>query len=322
MELHRRHTDRQRRPRAVGWRRPLHDRQQQRADLTLVKVVDNGTTGATATAADWTLSATGPTPFSGTANTPAVTSIPVKVGAYTLTESGGPAGYTASGWTCTGTPVTVGTVTIALATHATCTITNTAVAPRLTLVKTVTDDNGAGAVPTDWLLSATGPTTIQGATGGATVTNAEVKVGDYVLAESGPTGFTASQWSCTGATATAPALASITLAAGDQATCTIHNDDQPAKLTLRKIVDAAESGSGKVPADWTLTATPATIPGQGVVSGNGDPASAGGVDQVTVFSGTYHFDESGPPGFDSGTWICQGTPVTADGQTTCPPVGT
>src|SRR4029079_5946337 len=102
-----------------------------------------------------------------------------------------------------------------------------------------------------------------------------------------------------------PAFASITLAAGDQATCTIHNDDQPAKLTLRKIVDAAESGSGKVPADWTLTARPATIPGQGVVSGNADPTSAGGVNQVTVFSGTYQLDETGPPGFEGGTWVCQ-----------------
>ncbi len=169
----------------------------QQSTLTLVKVVDNGTTGATATAADWTLSAAGPTPFSGTANTPAVTSIPVEVGAYALTESGGPAGYTASGWTCTGAPVAAGTATIALGAHATCTITNTAVAPRLTLIKTVTDDNGAGAVPTDWLLSATGPTDIEGTTGAATVTNAQVQVGDYVLAESGPTGFTASEWSCT-----------------------------------------------------------------------------------------------------------------------------
>ena len=60
--------------------------------LTLVKQVDNGTTGGTATPANWTLAAAGPTPLSGVSGTPAVTAVPVAVGTYTLSESGGPAG--------------------------------------------------------------------------------------------------------------------------------------------------------------------------------------------------------------------------------------
>ena len=68
-----------------------------------------------------------------------------------------------------------------------------------------------------------------------------------------------------------------------------------------------------MPADWTLTATPVAITGQGPVSGNGDPTTPGGVDAVTVFSGSYDLSETGPAGFTPGTWICQGGVVTGAG---------
>ena len=180
--------------------------------LTLVKVVDNGTTGATATPADWNLAAAGPTPLSGVSGTLPVTGAPVQVGDYVLSESGGPAGYTASEWSCVGAPVANGTVTIALDQDVTCTITNTAVAPTLTLVKPVTNTSGGTAQPTDWLLSATGGVTIQGPVGDPAVTNAVVPVGSYTLAEAGgPGGYTASAWACTGATSSDPAAGTVTL---------------------------------------------------------------------------------------------------------------
>ncbi len=57
----------------------------------------------------------------------------------------------------------------------TCTITNTAQQPHLTLVKTVTNDNGGTAVPTDWTLNANGPTTgVSGPVGDPAVTDAPV----------------------------------------------------------------------------------------------------------------------------------------------------
>ena len=104
------------------------------------------------------------------------------------------------------------------------------------------------------------------------------------------------------------------------ATCTITNTDQPASLTLTKVVDSAASGSGRVPADWTLTATPVAITGQGPVSGNGDPSTPGGVNAVSVFSGSYDLSESGPAGFTPGTWICQGGVVTG-ARVVVPPGG-
>ena len=107
---------------------------------------------------------------------------------------------------------------------------------------------------------------------------------------------------------------------GDNATCTITNTDQPATLTLTKVVDPAATGSGKVPADWTLTATPVAITGQGPVSGNGDPTTPGGVNAVSVFSGSYDLSETGPAGFTSGTWVCQGGVVTG-ARVVIPPGG-
>jgi fimbrial isopeptide formation D2 family protein len=382
------------------------------ATLTLVKEVDNGDTGATAEAADWTLTADGPTDVSGPGNTPAVTNQSVSAGDYALSESGGPAGYTASDWVCEGGDVTGSTVTVANGADVTCTITNTAQQPTLTLVKTVTNDDGGSAAPTAWALSAAGPTPgISGATGSGAVTNVPVQVGDYDLSESGgPPGYTSSDWVCVGgsqdgATVTVgagedvtctinnddqPATltlvknvvnnhggtaapsdwtlsadgptpisgggnstavtgqevdagdydlsesggpggysesawdcgdaaldgATVTVPNGGDVTCTITNDDQPAQLTLVKVVDPGETGSGHVPADWTLAATPnPPIDGQGAVSGNGDPTTPGGVNQESVFAGSYDLTEDGPPGFDPGDWVCEGGVLDGDSVT-------
>jgi hypothetical protein len=64
---------------------------------------------------------------SGTSGSDAVTGRPVPPGDYTLTESGGPDGYEAGDWTCTGAPVTDGVVTVADGDDVVCTIVNTAV---------------------------------------------------------------------------------------------------------------------------------------------------------------------------------------------------
>ena len=68
---------------------------------------------------------------------------------------------------------------------ATCTIDNDDQPATLTLVKTVINDNGGTAVPTDWTLAADGPTPIAGATGDPAVTGAAVDAGTYTLSESG-----------------------------------------------------------------------------------------------------------------------------------------
>ncbi len=269
--------------------------------LTLIKKVDNGTTGGTGQPVDWTLTAqngssliTGTTGISAAAN----------VGTYALSESGGPPGYTSTGYVCTGAAsATATTVTLAEGNNATCTITNTATLPTLTLVKQVTNSHGGTHAATDWTLSASGPASLNGATGTPAVTKVTVPIGDYTLSEQGPAGYHASAWNCAGGALTGSV---VTVGLGDNAVCTITNTDVPATLTLRKVVDVGQTGSGKVASDWTLTATPVAIPGQLPVSGNGDPSTPGGVNQRSAFAGNYNLTETGPAGFAAGTWLCTG----------------
>jgi hypothetical protein len=202
------------------------------AHLTLVKRVVNND-GGTALLTDWQLSADGPTSVTGVSGDSSITSAPVTPGTYDLSETGGRAGYDASDWICTGaTTSTATSVTLADGDDVTCTITNNdtpAVLAHLTLVKQVVNNDGGTAVPTDWQLTAAGPTTITGTTGSTTVTDAEVGPGSYDLSESGgPAGYDASDWTCTGASISG---VSVDLSAGDTATCTIVNDDIPATVS-------------------------------------------------------------------------------------------
>jgi hypothetical protein len=110
-------------------------------------------------------------------------------------------------------------ITLGLGESATCTITNDDKAAKLTLVKTVSNDNGGTAVATDWTLSASGATPISGAGG----VERDVSAGTYTLSESGgPVGYTTGSWSCLGGTQNGNM---ITLGLGESATCTITNDD-------------------------------------------------------------------------------------------------
>lgn len=91
--------------------------------LTLIKEVINDS-GGLATASDWTLTADGPTGFSGSG--PSVSSgTGFAAGSYDLSESGGPAAYSASDWVCVGgTQDDTDTITLNQGESATCTISN------------------------------------------------------------------------------------------------------------------------------------------------------------------------------------------------------
>src|SRR5439155_18647527 len=99
-------------------------------------------------------------------------------------------------------------------------------------------------------LTATGPTTITGASGTGAVTGAAVNAGSYALSEQTLAGYTASAWVC------APIAASgsnVTLPLGQSTTCTIGNDDDQPHLTLVKVV-TNNSGGTKTISDLQLTA--------------------------------------------------------------------
>lgn len=114
----------------------------------------------------------------------------------------------------------------------------------LTLVKVVDDDEtvdgdeqSAGA----WTLSASGPTPISGATGAGAVTNAVVTPGVYNLSESVIAGYTGSAWVCNDGVQNDSDT--VTLAAGDNATCTITNTEDPEPVNTTPLSDNFGTGA-------------------------------------------------------------------------------
>ncbi|QJW35303.1 hypothetical protein [Cellulosimicrobium protaetiae] len=272
--------------------------------LTLVKAV----VGGTASPEDWTLRAQGPSSIAGPSGSDAVTDQAVRIGQYTLSEEGGPAGYRDDGWVCEGAEVVGSTVTIDLADSVTCVVTNVApvvpTVPTLTLVKEVV---GGPAVAGDWTLTAeNGTTTVTGTTGDAAVTAAEVSPGRYTLSEDGPAGYDGA-WSCTGATSGDGSDGAVTVAEGDDVVCTATNTWAGATLTLTKELEGELFAQ---PSHWTLSATGEPTPGD-VVTVSG-PSGSPAVTDAFVPAGDYTLSEDGWSGFEAGPWECTGATVEGD----------
>ena len=258
--------------------------------LTLSKTVTNDNGGIAAVSA-FTLTATGPTTVSGINGAIAVTTANVNAGVYALSETG-PSGYTAGAWSCSAGTLAGSSLTLTLGETAVCAINNNDDPAKLTLVKTLTNDNGGSSLVSDFTLKATGPTTVSGITAAAAVTNATVNAGTYALSETGPTGYLAGAWSCTSGTLTGSSLA---LGSGETATCTVNNNDIAPKLTLVKTL-TNDNGGVSVVADFTLTATgPSTITGL---------TGAAAITNAAVTAGSYALSESGPTGYLAGAWNC------------------
>ena len=151
--------------------------------LTLQKTV----VGGSATPAQWTLSATGPTTVTGPGNSAAVTKVHVAPGAYQLAETG-PTGYQQTSLTCAPRSVSGSTVTLVGGDDVTCTFTNTAAHP-VVLTKAwinATPGDTVGLQITNGAATATGTSTAPSTTTPATLT---ALAGDTVaLAETFTTG--------------------------------------------------------------------------------------------------------------------------------------
>ena len=265
--------------------------------LTLVKtvIIDNG---GTAVDADWTLSASGPTPISGVEGDVAITSATVSAGTYNLSESG-PAGYSASDWVCVGgTQDDADTVTLDLGESATCTITNDDQQAYIFVNKIVINDNGGNAEPNDFLLTV----------GGNPVSDEVAYVvnpGTYTVGETNLPGYTAGTWggSC-------DSQGSVTVALGEIKTCTITNSDNAPSLTLVK--EVTNDNGGEATADqWILSANGAGLEPTNL-SGAGGASSDG-----SFKADTYTLSESiGPSGYTAGSWSCTGDVQNSGDQIT------
>lgn len=166
--------------------------------------------------------------------------------------------------------------------------------PRLTLVKTVTNDNGGTRTVADFPLTAAGPITITGVSGAAPITNAAVTAGTYTLSETTQSDYTAGTYSCVKNGGGAVIGNSISLIAGDTATCTIVNNDIPPQLHLRKLI----SGGTATFANFTLTANGA---GPNDISGT-SPVDSG----IGLLADTFALSETSPGSYTASAWVCVG----------------
>ncbi len=197
------------------------------AKLGLAKTVVN-TGGGSATAAQFTLTATGPAVITGPAP---VTAVNAPVGVYTLNESN-LANYTAGVFSCSGGGTLVGNqLTIAAADAGntiTCSITNTYTPnpTRLGLLKNVVNTGGGTATTGQFTLTASGPTFISGP---APVAAINAATGVYTLTESNLANYTAGIFSCSGGGTLVGNQLTISAAdAGNTITCSITNTFRPA----------------------------------------------------------------------------------------------
>ena len=176
--------------------------------------------------------ATDPTPasFKG-AEAPGV-EVSLAPGAYSVSETGGPDGYTGSfSAGCSGT--------IALGQTKTCTVTNDDQPAKLIVRKVVINDDGGTKTAADFSFEVNG--------GNATAFEADgqndltVDAGSYSITEPAAAGYTTSYDNCD----------NVALANGETKTCTITNNDQPAKLIVKKIV-INDNGGTKTAADFSF----------------------------------------------------------------------
>lgn len=276
-----------------------------RGTVTVLKHVINDN-GGSAGADDFTLhikqgGVDKVTPFDGSETKNAINTFVLPTGDYYLGEDP-VSGYTQTGISCV--PETTLTSLVSLGTvnpptftlhrgdNIVCTITNNDVAPTLKLVKSLIKDNGGNDNAGQWTLTAAGT---QGfSDSGDSTTFHTVKANTaYVLSESGPTGYTPSQWSCDSGLLNGN---EITLDVDQDITCTITNNDVAPTITLTKVVVNNNGGLAGVN-EFGLT-----IGGTAVTSG-----------QVLAVNANqaYALNEAGKAGYAF---------VSVTGDTKCPAV--
>jgi uncharacterized repeat protein (TIGR01451 family) len=291
--------------------------------LTLNKILSNAH-GGNATESDWTLTATGPTTISGAGaagSADVVSGATFSAGTYTLSESAGPAGYAASSWTCTNGVTVNGSsqITLANGQATVCSITNSEIAPVLTLIKNVTNNSGGTSEANDFVLRLNGTAQTSPVLSNSNLT-ATYSVAsptsntEYTVSEDANTSYAGSAVTCVDNTTLLAVSHPVTLNEGQSVTCTITNDDISPTLQLIKSV-INDDGGIEVASSWTLTAQEdgegALIDETGVSTDGGETAETGTYDAIAGIA--YTLSESSIDGYSSdGVWSCTGGGVYDD----------
>lgn len=266
--------------------------------LTLNKIVSN-THGGTATESQWTLTATGtgqsPTNLSGPGapgNADVVSGSNFKADTYTLGESAGPNGYAHSNFSCTnGVTVTNSQITLANGQTTVCSITNSDIAPHLTVNKMVINNYGNPASPNSFPLFVDGNPVANGQKNESTA-------GNHTITETQQPGYTFSGVSqdCVFQNN----MISISLGLADDKSCTVINTAIQPKLTVIKHVINDNSGT-KSADDFTMHVT-ATNPTSNDFAGDENGTTIG------LNEGPYSVDELSHVGYtETKSADCTGT---------------
>ncbi|MDR7100750.1 hypothetical protein J2X04_003131 [Lysobacter niabensis] len=259
------------------------------ATLTVNKVMVNEN-GGTKDASDFSFSVNGAAPLAFEADGSNV--LTVAAGTYTVTEPPSP-GYTATFSNCTSIVLGVGD-------SATCTITNSDHTPpppnaTLTVIKLVVNDDGGIKTASNFSFSINGTAPV--AFEGDGDNNVSVAAGIYTITEPPSPGYAATFSNCS----------NIELAAGDNATCTITNNDLPlATLTVNKVVVNNDGGS-KVASDFGFS-----VNGAAPVAFEAD-----GSNTISVPAGTYTITEPAVANYVASFSNCSGLVLSAGGSATC-----
>lgn len=255
--------------------------------LTLIKHVTNNN-GGSKVVSDFPLFVNATSVISGVSNG-------FDAGSYTASETE-QTGYSPSTWS--GDCAADGSITLHVGDDKTCEITNDDIAPKLTLVKTVINNNGGTKVVSDFPLFISGTPAVSGTAYDQTANT------ELTASETNQSGYTAGAWGGDCATD-----GKITLLPGDNKTCTITNDDQVAHLIVIKHV-INDDGGNAVAGDFTMNVT-ATNPSDDSFAGEEDPGT-----EITLDAGSYSADESAFAGYSKSlSEGCSGTIAVGETET-------
>lgn len=267
----------------------------QQAHLTLIKEVTNDD-GGTALPSAWTLSAQGATPISGVSGSGAVTNAAVDAGEYTLSESGGPSGYTGGTYSCvknSGAPVVSNSITLEPDDTAVCTVTNNDIQPKLIVTKIVVNDNSGTKDVSDFPLFVDTTGVTSGDENG-------FDAGSYVVSETEDSGYTSV------ISGDCDVDGNVVLGVGDEKECIITNDDKPATLIVEKVVVNDNGGKLEVD-DFTFK----------INEGDAVPFETDGSNSMIVDAGMYDVVEPAVDGYETTYDNCEDIDIPNGGSATC-----
>ena len=228
------------------------------------------------------------------------TAIPVSATSHTVTEADN-MGYEVS---FSGACDSNGDVTVGDGEDLTCTVTNTVPFGWITVNKVMKNDNGGNESASDFTLFVVGSNGSVGVSNGISKTFAP---GSFDMTESGPDGYEALfSGDC-------DIDGHLVLAAGDDLSCTLTNDDIAPVIKLVKIV----SGGASQPTDFQMKVDTSVVPSGGskVVTSNSphtitevDPTSLGY--HFVSMSGTGDRDSSCPTALGGSVTLLEGEKIT------------